>query len=538
MREKRVSVVVLIAVAVVAFFLRAHHIGYPPIGYHSMKEVHYLSVAKGYMDHGDFLHKRVLYSGLSSGPGYIEGFPQFQFLPLIYFALWKVFGVHVWIARFVVILFSLGTIVFVYKVCRELGGSEEVSLLASVFMSIMPISVFFGRNVQPDAVALFFILISHYFFLKWAAGFSARHLFYFSLGLFMAAIVKATFLFLVIPVLFVFPYGMMAEPHIRRKIYKQMIVLAPAPVLVFLWLLFTKSLLTAGGTLIPFDRMLLPESFTLAYWRVRFPIIWKYIGENYTFVYFSFFVVSLFWCALNFKMRLSKYIIGSAVTALLYFLLISDFAARHSYYHFPFLPMVCIGLATVLSEGVDVIRFDKRRYLKYVILAAIILLTAPSVKGNIDKHFDKLMLGTDVAGRYIRERGLPSDRIFISYGSPSDTRFAGYRTQFYGTLWEAGRRGALLPADLEKLQFCEKELGFRWIVFYKTDWIGADRHILNYITDTYSIVQAGFKEDELLYYLLLKGGKVDLGRVNDIEKQFVERYEFSFGHIDVYVKEP
>ena len=100
---------ILIAILALGFAMRSRRLDFPPIGYHSMKEVHYLSVAKGYLDYGDFIHKRVLYSGMSEGPGYIEGLPQFQFLPLIYFTLWKAFGVKVWLARLVVIAFSLGT---------------------------------------------------------------------------------------------------------------------------------------------------------------------------------------------------------------------------------------------------------------------------------------------------------------------------------------------------------------------------------------------------------------------------------------------
>ena len=81
----RIPLIVLLSIMAIGLYLRFYHIDYPPIGYHSMKEVHYLSVAKGYLDYGDFLHKRVLYSGMSEGPGYIEAFPQFQFLPYIYF---------------------------------------------------------------------------------------------------------------------------------------------------------------------------------------------------------------------------------------------------------------------------------------------------------------------------------------------------------------------------------------------------------------------------------------------------------------------
>ena len=98
-RKVPYTVLILCALILAGFLLRAYHIGYPPIGYHSMKEIQYLSIAKGYLDHGDFLHKRVLYYGMTAGEGYMKTFPQFPFLPLIYYALWSLFGVHIWMAR-------------------------------------------------------------------------------------------------------------------------------------------------------------------------------------------------------------------------------------------------------------------------------------------------------------------------------------------------------------------------------------------------------------------------------------------------------
>jgi len=146
--RKNIPIILLVIILAFGFYLRHYHINYPPIGYHSMKEIHYLSIAKGYIDHGDYLHKRVLYSGMSDRPGYMEAFPQFQFLPLIYLLLWKLFGVKIWIARLVIILFSLGSVILTYLVGKRLSGSSEFSILAAFLIMIMPLSVFFGRNIQ------------------------------------------------------------------------------------------------------------------------------------------------------------------------------------------------------------------------------------------------------------------------------------------------------------------------------------------------------------------------------------------------------
>ena len=103
-------------------------------------------------------------------------------------------------------LFSSGSVYCTYLVGRKLGGDDEVSLLAAFFMAILPLSVYFGRNIQPDAAALLFLLLFTYFYLRWIENFKARYLLLFALFVFITAIVKGTFLFMVIPLLFLFPY--------------------------------------------------------------------------------------------------------------------------------------------------------------------------------------------------------------------------------------------------------------------------------------------------------------------------------------------
>ena len=535
--EKKIRIIALIVILSIGLYSRLYHIDYPPIGYHSMKEVHYLSVAKGYLDYGDFLHKRVLYSGMSEGPGYLEAFPQFPLLSLIFFFLWKIFGVKIWIARLVIVIFSMGATALTYSVCRQLSDDEEVSLLAALFMAIMPLSIFFGRNIQPDIAALFFVLLFTFYYLKWLDNFKARYLFYSSMFVFLTAITKGTFLFLLIPLVFLFPYYKLADKNIRRILFKQSIWVTLGPVLILTWLIFTKSTQVYSKNMFPGGRLFLDEAFTLSYWRPLLPLIWKYIGENYTYFYFGLFVVGLSLGVSSFKSRLSKYIIGTFASAILYFIFLSDYTVQHSYYHIPFLPMVCFGIATASSTASSIMEFKRARYVKYLIILLIIIFPLYSVKASLDKNFNILMLGSDVAGKYIKEHGLNSDRIFISYGSPSDRGYEALRTQFYGTLWEAGKRGSILPADLEKIKFGENERNMRWILLYKTVWFEEDKDILQYIYGNYSIRQIGYKENKILYYLLNKGGKFNISDFDKLESRFARIYEYSDGQVDLYVKE-
>lgn len=535
--KKRYYTAILVLVLLGGIFPRLFHIDYPPIGYHSMKEVHYLSVARGFLEHGDFLHKRVLYSGFDEGEGYIEAFPQLPLLPYIYFALWKAFGVEVWIARLVVILFSLGSVYLGWKVAGRLSGSDDIALLSAFFLTMMPVSVFFGRNIQPDIPAMFFLLLMFLSFLRWIDEMKAVHVVTFSLSLLMTAMIKGTFLMPAMAIFFIFPYGRLGDAGARRRIGRHVLFVIAGLAAVAAWLALTKSTIVGGSRLFPVERLFLARSFTLSYWRGLFPVVWGHIRRSYTFGYFLFFLVGVLWSVLNRKEILARFITGSMLSAVAYFVMISDFAVRHSYYHIPFLPMVCFGAAAGLSEAVSVLGTGRLRRFRYAALAVLVLVGAPYLKADISWHYDILAFGSDVAGSYIREHGEEGERVFISFGSPSDGRFKAYRTQLYGTLWEADKRGNLLPDTLEKLKFGERERGFSWIVLYRVDWLPVDGDILEYIDGNYSIVQIGYRDDLPVYHLLRRGGKVDESLFIRKPARLARTYELTTGEVRFFVKE-
>jgi 4-amino-4-deoxy-L-arabinose transferase-like glycosyltransferase len=528
---------ILLVVIVVGGYLRLHHIDYPPIGYHSMKEVHYLSIAHGYLEHGDFLHKRVLYTGLSAGEGYMEAFPQFPLLPVIYYPLWKLFGVKLWIARLVVILFSLGAVALTYAVGMRLTKNETISLLSACFMAMLPLPVFFGRNIQPDMPALFFLLLGTLSYLRWIDGLHGRDLAAATAAIIAVALVKGTFLIGVIPLLCIFPYGKLADRAARGAVLRQSAVVAAGIVLVLGWLLVTKRTLVYADDLFPRDRLFRGEALTAAFWKLHLPIVWKYIGENYTVFVFGLFAAGFVIGFLNVASRLSRYLIGSLAAAVLYFVLISDFAVRHGYYQLPFLPMICFGAASALKEAASFADLSGRRYFKYLVIALVLVLMVPSVRAGTDKLFDIIMLGGDVAGAYIGRHSDPGERILISYGSPSDNGYAAFRTQFYGILWEARRRGEILPGATSSLREAERAHGIKWIVMYETPWRPADRPLLDYIHAHYAIRQIGYRDDEVLYYVLERGGVFDPSPFEDIDPVLARRYDYSNGSVELYVKE-
>jgi hypothetical protein len=433
-----------------------------------------------------------------------------------------------------VILFSLGCSLLLYICARRLTERSDIPVLAALLMTVLPVSVFFGRNVQPDSAALFFSLLSTYFFLEWTESEKGRCMALAALSAVMAVAIKGTFIVMLTPLLFIFPWK-----EVRRRLVAQALWLLPGLVLLASWLIFTKFVQSRSAPMFPSGRLFLAEALTVEYWRANLPLVWKYVGDNFTYIIFFVFLLDLAGRVMSPRSRLSKYLIGSAVSAVLYFLLISDFAVRHSYYHIPFLPMICLGAASALSDGRIAIEGRGGRWARAGILVPllILLITVPFIGRSLDMHFDKQMIGCDVAGRYIGDRAGPEDRIFISYGAPSDPRFRAWRTQYYGILWEANRRGVLLPASLATIELGERERSMRWIVMFRPDWKGRDKDILDHIHANYSIRQAGYADGGLLYYLLEKGGSFDPDALDGTESDFARSYSFSNSTIDLSVRE-
>ncbi len=223
----------LIVFILIGFSLRIHNLDYPPIGYHDMKEIEYLSEAKEFYFHGDYLHKRISFSGMMSpsGPGYFEEYAQLPIIPWLTILFWRIFGIHVWVPRLIIVIFSLGCIPLTYYLCNELTEKKEISIIAAFLMTIMPLAVFFGRNIQPETPALFFILLSTYYYLKWTQNFSGKYILVSLLAFSFGGLFKYTFMIAAIPFLFVFPFEKMKNEMNKKKVLHQipLIILSISP---------------------------------------------------------------------------------------------------------------------------------------------------------------------------------------------------------------------------------------------------------------------------------------------------------------------
>ncbi|HEY0462112.1 MAG TPA: glycosyltransferase family 39 protein, partial [Pyrinomonadaceae bacterium] len=105
---------------------------------------------------------RVDWRGNSQGFAEME-FPLYSYLTAI---TYKIFGVHDFLGRFWAFLFSLGTLLFFFRLAREYLGDFNL-VFAFAFFAFNPLIVEFSTSIQPEGLMIFCSTASVYFFLKW-----------------------------------------------------------------------------------------------------------------------------------------------------------------------------------------------------------------------------------------------------------------------------------------------------------------------------------------------------------------------------------
>lgn len=87
----------------------------------------------------------------------------------------RIFGVHEWSARIVTITFSMGSLVMVYLVARQLWD-KKIAFFSLLFMAFMPMVAYFtSRDVWPYSISLFGALLVTWFYISWIRQYENKY---------------------------------------------------------------------------------------------------------------------------------------------------------------------------------------------------------------------------------------------------------------------------------------------------------------------------------------------------------------------------
>lgn len=156
---------VLWCIVLLALVLRLYRVDYPLLDWHSFRQVDTASVTREYLKNGiDILRPEYHDLGdIQSGLHNIDGYRmvEFPFVNALTAGLIKVIPILPLVptSRVISILFSLGTLVSLFFLTKQLSG-KKVAYLAALTFAVLPYIVYYSRAVLPESPLVFFSVLS------------------------------------------------------------------------------------------------------------------------------------------------------------------------------------------------------------------------------------------------------------------------------------------------------------------------------------------------------------------------------------------
>jgi len=516
--KKYLPYIVLAALLVLGFNLRAYHLDYPVVGYHNWKEVHYLTEARNFAENGivfkpwPFVPQWDL--PFLKEPVTGEHADTFPTISILGSFAYRLFGDNLGALRGIGVILNLASIVLLYFIVRRLFKREDLALATAAVAALNPLMIFFSRNFQLDSPALFFMLLGTWFFLKWIEHDKPRDFILTAAFVTFGIMTKYSFVVMAFPFLVIFPYKRLLEWKSRLKTF---IPAAGIGLALLLWFTYMELIFkgwvksvygVTGGAVISLTEIIsFTEIFTAGFWQV----MWPFIADNFTIAGFWFAVLGAFLLVMmRHKHPLgARYFLAYAGFGVLFTIILAHKLGGHSYHQFPYAPLavflIAYAFVVISTTAASLVRFTHARWL---LISLLILVLWPATNASLDRQFGLVFPGLDVAGQFINMNSQPGEKIFHS------------SHQNYGVLWHADRAGYKLPDDI--VSFVEgEEKGVRWLFIYQ--WrlnFFQNEDVMPYVRENYHLRQVGFAmqgTDFVPYYFLLeKGGTFDENKINEL----------------------
>lgn len=186
----------LLAVGALSLLVHLPGLFAPPLDYHYHRQVNTIAIARSYHRESRPIHKPGV---IWEGPEAEFGATELPVLMWLHGKLWPVLGLGEKWGRLISVAFSLAAALLLFAIIeREFG--RESALYGGLLFSLVPLEVYFGRTVQPEAGALAGYLAALYFWDRhlekdrplwaWAAA---------AVGAFLAAGLKLPYAHCLIP---------------------------------------------------------------------------------------------------------------------------------------------------------------------------------------------------------------------------------------------------------------------------------------------------------------------------------------------------
>jgi len=487
------------ALMLLGFSIRSYNLDFPSIGYHNMKENEYLSIAQEMQRTKDYVTRRIyFYNGFEDNPTE-RYYPQPPLISYQTLLSWHFLGDNLWGPRLINVLFGVAGILVIFFLAELLFSSTALALFCSGLLAVMPLAVFFSRNLQPESPGFFFMLLGNLFYLRFCLSLKKYNLLLGGAAFVLAWAYKFSFLIGIFPFIFCLPIRKVFAD--KRNLLKSLLIILVSYLPIALAIFWLKR--HGQWEFDPqntSERVRLLAIFTSDYWAKYGKMIWWYVqGENFTPVFTWLGFAGIAVALVKRKGLLNRYILGWVLSVVVYFMIFSDFVNQHNYYQMPFLVLAC--LAVCQATRVLSLLFSKvlKKGALIWLMAVILIFAYPGVRDSLTRMFQTVFYGVDMAGESLKEFIKPGERAFLcSY--PQGQGIARYARRYVG--W---------TDNLEDFKKQENKFVIRYVCFYPAELSLLLRNnnpaLFNYIRDNYHLKEAGISDEpKRVFYVILEKG--------------------------------
>jgi len=191
---------------------RFYQIGGPFSDWHQYRQFDTAAIARNFAENSlNIFYPQVDWRG--SSRGYVE--VEFQAFTFMVALLYRLFGVHEWLARILNLLFYAGTAILLFRLTAAVFH-RRAALFAAGLYSFLPLSYTVSRNFQPDTFMVFCTLAGIYYFWRWTEEAQWKWLVLSWIGLALAVLIKPFCLYAGVPLLYLcwrkFGWRFLARP--------------------------------------------------------------------------------------------------------------------------------------------------------------------------------------------------------------------------------------------------------------------------------------------------------------------------------------
>lgn len=330
----------LAIIIILATLVRLYKIDSPLADWHSWRQADTAAVTRNFIKLGfnPLYPKYDDMSGVSENPVANPGqyrFVEFPVYNMAVYPFYLFFGVSDFYHRLVSVIFSLGSIIFLYFICKRYLG-VGVSLLTAGIYALLPFNVFFSRTTLPEPTFLFFALGMLYFLDNWIGESRGIWGCWGLVFMAIAFLMKPWAIFFYLPLL----YSVYASKR-GKKFFVRFLVFSAMTLLPFifwrLWILQQPQGIPASGWLLNGDGI----RFRPAFW-------WWIVSERLGREILGATGFVLFTIGILVRPKNGNYFMHVWLLSLfLYMAIFATGNVRHNYYQYIFIPVA----AVFLSQG-------------------------------------------------------------------------------------------------------------------------------------------------------------------------------------------